>query len=271
MPLSIFKKKKDIPDGLWMKCPGCENLLYRRDVEDRLMVCPECDYHFTLTARERLKMLLDEGSFEETDANIAPCDPLHFVDSKPYTQRLEQYQKKTGLKDAIVTGTGSVQGKPVVIGVMDSRFIMASMGSVVGEKVTRAFERGIELKRPVVLVCASGGARMQEGVISLMQMAKTSAAVAKFQDAGGFYLTILTNPTTAGVMASFASLGDIIIAEPRALIGFTGPRVIKQTIRAELPENFQTSEFLLEHGFIDRVVHRSRLREEVGMILDYCS
>jgi len=215
-------------------------------------------------------MMLDEGAFEERYADMEPLDPLGFVDLKAYRERLSDYAERTGLKDAAVTGKGRIEGKEVVICVMDPYFLRASMGSVVGEKVTRAVEDALESGLPLVIVCASGGARMQEGMISLMQMAKTSAALARLDEAGGLYITVLTNPTTAGVMASFASLGDFILAEPRALIGFTGPRVIKETIKEELPEGFQTSEFLLEHGFIDRVVERGKLKHEIARILEYC-
>jgi acetyl-CoA carboxylase carboxyl transferase subunit beta len=254
-----------------MKCPDCEKTVFRRLVEERMMRCPECDSHFTLTARQRVEMFADPGSFEETHAGISPADGLGFVDLKPYPERLATYQEKTGLTEAIVTGLARVLGHPIVLGVMDSGFIMASMGSVVGEKVTRSIEDAIRLRIPIVIFCASGGARMQEGVLSLMQMAKTSAALARLHEAGGLYVSILTNPTTAGVMASYASLGDFVLAEPKALVGFTGPRVIKETIRAELPEGFQTSEFCLEHGFVDRVVPRDRLREEVALLIELCT
>ncbi len=264
-------KKKDIPEQVWMKCPGCRETVFRKLVEERLMICPECGYHHTLTARKRIEQLTDPDSFHERHADLAPTDPLHFKDLQSYTDRLKKYQHATGLKDAALCGTARIEGNEVVLCVMDSGFLMASMGSVVGEKVTRSIEDAIELRLPLVIVCASGGARMMEGVISLMQMARTSAALAKLDSAGGLYIAVLTNPTTAGVMASFASLGDVIIAEPKALIGFTGPRVIKETIRAELPAGFQTSEFLLDHGFLDRVVARGDLRKELAQILSFCA
>ena len=264
-------KKRDIPDGVWLKCDGCTKTVFRRLVEERGHCCPECGHHFRLTARQRIEMFADSGSFEETHGDIAPADGLGFVDLKAYPDRLSSYQKQTGLTEAIVTGRCKVLGIPIVVGVMDAGFIMASMGSVVGEKVTRCVEDAAELGVPLVLFCASGGARMQEGVLSLMQMAKTSAALARFGEQGGLYISILTNPSTAGVMASFASLGDFVLAEPQALVGFTGPRVIKETIRTELPEGFQTSEFCLEHGFVDRVVERSKLREEVAQLASLCT
>lgn len=262
-------KKMDIPEQVWMKCPGCGETVFRKLVEERLMVCPECNYHHTLSARKRIEILADPDSFEERHADLAPMDPLGFKDLVAYADRLKKYQSATGMKDAVICGTATIEEHPVVLCVMDPGFLMASMGSVVGEKVTRSVEDALELRRPLVIICASGGARMQEGVISLMQMAKTSAALAKLDSAGGFYVAVLTNPTTAGVMASFASLGDIIVSEPKAMIGFTGPRVIKETIRAELPAGFQTAEFLLDHGFIDRVIPRGDMRNELGRVLAY--
>jgi acetyl-CoA carboxylase carboxyl transferase subunit beta len=245
-------------------------MVYKREVEEDLWVCPKCQYHFSLSAPQRIQILLDEESFEEFDADIAPADPLEFVDRIPYTERLQNYQEQTGLKDAIVTGRGRIEERGAFFGVMDSRFIMASMGSVVGEKITRAFEHAHELRLPLILLCASGGARMQEGCLSLMQMIKTSGAARRYRDRGGLYITVLTNPTYAGVMASFASLGDIIVAEPKALIGFTGARVIQQTIDAELPDGFQTAEFMLEHGLLDRIIPRKDLRRELALLIDYC-
>jgi len=265
------QKKRDIPNGVWIKCDGCEETVYRKQVEEKLNVCPECGYHFKLPSRQRVKTFVDEGSFAEEFADLEPADGLEFVDLKPYRDRLAAYRQEAGMPDAMICGQAKVMGLPVALGVMEPNFMMASMGSVVGEKVTRCLEMGAERKLPVVLICASGGARMQEGVLSLMQMAKTSAAVARLHDAGGLYISVLTNPTTAGVMASFASLGDFVIAEPKALVGFTGPRVIKETIRAELPEGFQTSEFCLEHGFVDRVAPRDRLREEVASLIELCT
>jgi len=263
-------KKKEVPDGVWMKCPGCEETVFRKSVEEGFWVCPECNYHFPITAQQRLDLLLDAGTFEEWYADLEPCDPLNFVDLKPYNERLRSYQQESSLRDAVVCGHGRLKNRDVVIAVMDSRFIMASMGSVVGEKITRCAEEALERGWPLIVVCASGGARMQEGLLSLMQMAKTSVAMARLHAAGGLYIAIYTNPTTAGVLASFASQADIVLAEPGALVGFTGPRVIKETIKAELPEGFQTSEFLLEHGFIDRVVARKDLRRELAVIMDYC-
>ena len=263
-------KKKEMPEGVWMKCPGCEKTVFRKLVEERLWVCPECNYHFTLTAAQRIEMLLDPGSFTETSVDLTASDPLQFTDLKAYPARIAEYQAKSGLKDAAICGSARIKGRDIALAIMDSSFIMASMGSVVGEKIARTLDDARERGVPAILICASGGARMQEGLLSLMQMAKTSAAVARLHDAGGLYIAVFTNPTTAGVLASFASLGYFIIAEPGALIGFTGPRVIKETIKAELPDGFQTSEFLLEHGFIDRVVNRGDLRDELGRIMDYC-
>ncbi len=262
-------RRRSIPDGLWMKCDACASMVYKREVEQALWVCPKCQYHFSLSSTQRLRITLDEGSFQELDADIAPTDPLGFVDRIPYRERLAEVQQQTGLNDAVVIGRAKLDGRELFAGVMDSRFIMASMGSAVGEKITRAFEHAEELRLPLVLFCASGGARMQEGCLSLMQMIKTSAAARRYRDRGGFYVAVLTNPTYAGVMASFASLGDIIVAEPKALIGFTGARVIQQTLKAELPAGFQTSEFMLEHGFLDRIIHRRDLRRELALLLDY--
>ena len=259
-----------MPDGVWMKCPGCEETVFRKRVEDELMVCPDCDYHFTLTGDQRIKMLLDEESFQEICADISPVDPLGFKDVQAYPDRLQKYQNATGLKDAVVCGRGKIEGRDVMIVVMDSRFMMASMGSVVGEKVTRTIEKAMELQAPFVAVCASGGARMQEGMLSLMQMAKTSAAVARFKAAGGLYISVFTNPTTAGVLASFASQADIIISEPKATVRFAGPRVIEETIKESLPEGFATAEFLLAHGFIDMVVARKNLKALLAALMDYC-
>ena len=265
-----FRKKRDVPGGLWLLCPGCENMQYRRAVEDFYQVCPECGYHFEISAVERLELLLDEGSFEEIGGGLEPLDPLVFKAKKAYKDRLERAQTATGLKDACLTGLGRIDGRDIVVGVSDSRFLRGSMGSVVGEKITRGIEAATELSRPFVFVSGSGGgARMDEGVLSLMQMAKTSVALARLDDAGGLFVSVLTNPTMGGCMASFAALGDLILAEPGALLGFAGPEVIRQTIRADLPEGFQTSEFLLEHGFIDMIVQRSDLRERIAKILRY--
>ncbi|MBM4037656.1 MAG: acetyl-CoA carboxylase carboxyltransferase subunit beta [Planctomycetes bacterium] len=268
--MAWMTRRRSIPDGLWMKCDACGAMVYKREVEQALWVCPKCQYHFSLSSPQRIRIAFDEGSFEETDADIAPTDPLGFVDRIPYSERLREMQQQTGLKDAVVIGRAKIEGRELFAAVMDSRFIMASMGSVVGEKITRAFERAYEHRLPIAIFCASGGARMQEGCLSLMQMIKTSAAARRYRDQGGVYIAILTNPTYAGVMASFASLGDIIVAEPKALIGFTGARVIQQTLKAELPAGFQTAEFMLEHGFLDRIIHRRDMRRELALLLDYC-
>lgn len=266
------QKKDRIPDGLWYKCDKCLNILYVKDFEENLKVCPKCNYHTKIDSKERLSLMADSNSFEELFTEIEPTDPLEFVDSKKYKDRLKTYQRKSALKDAIVTGTAKIEGMEVTLGLMDFNFIGGSMGSVVGEKVTRLFEHALDRKLPVVIVCTSGGARMQEGILSLMQMAKTSIAVAKLSEANLPYISVLTDPTTAGVMASFASLGDVIIAEPGALIGFAGPRVIQQTINQILPKDFQTAEFVREHGFIDVVVHRKEIKKTVSLFLSYfCS
>jgi acetyl-CoA carboxylase carboxyl transferase subunit beta len=270
MAINGRTKKKDIPEGLWLRCPGCEEMVFRKRVEENLHVCPECQYHFKVGARQRIAMLADAGSFEEYLANLMSPDPLGFVDRKSYIERLADAQRQTDLYDGTVVGRAYVKGRPVVLGAMDADFIMGSMGSVVGEKVTSAAEKAMELKVPLVICCASGGARMMEGILSLAQMSKTSAAVARLGRAGGLYISVMTNPTTAGVLASFGSLGDVILAEPGAMVGFTGPRVIRQTMRQDLPEGFQTAEFMLEHGFVDRIVARRDLRSEVASIIDYC-
>ena len=234
-------------------------------------VCPECEYHMYVSGKDRLSQVLDEGTFEEWDENLESADPLEFTDSRPYVDRLKSEQKKTGLKDAAITGAGMIRARRVAIGITDSQFIMGSMGSVVGEKLTRLVERATEQDLPLIIISGSGGgARMHEGILSLMQMAKVSAALARFDQAGGLFISVLTNPTMGGVAASFASLGDVVFAEPKALIGFAGPRTIKATIRIELPEGFQTSEFLLEHGFIDRIVSRDKLKSEIARVIDYC-
>lgn len=267
--MAWMTKRRSIPDGLWMKCDACASMVYKREVEQALWVCPKCQYHFSLSAPQRIAITFDEGTFKEFDSEVAPTDPLGFADRLPYRQRLAEMQEQTGLRDAVVIGRAKLAGRDLFTGIMDSRFIMASMGSVVGEKVARAFEHASDLHLPIVLFCASGGARMQEGCLSLMQMIKTSAAARRYRDRGGFYIAVLTNPTYAGVMASFASLGDIIVAEPKALIGFTGARVIQQTLKAALPPGFQTAEFMLEHGLLDRIIHRRDLRKELALLLDY--
>jgi len=263
-------KKKDIPEGLWLRCPGCEEMVYRKRVEENLHVCPECQYHFKIGARQRIALLADADSFEEYLPNLVSPDPLGFKDRKTYGERLAEAQRETNLYDAAVVGRAYIKGRPVVLGALDPNFIMGSMGSVVGEKIATAAEKATELAVPLVICSASGGARMQESVLSLAQMVKTSAAVGRLDRAGGLYISVMTNPTTAGVAASFAFLGDVIIAEPGAMIGFTGPRVIYQTIRQELPEGFQTAEFMLEHGFVDRITHRRDLRSEIAALIDYC-
>lgn len=268
--MSLFRKKRSMPDGLWTRCEGCKSVVYRKAVEERLNVCSECSYHFRITSRERVRILLDENSFEEYWANMLPADPLNFKDRITYKERIESEQQKTGLKEAAIVGKGRIEGQEVIFGVTDSNFIMGSMGSVVGEKVTRAAEKALEKRLPLIIVSGSGGgARMQEGAVSLMQMAKTSSAIAKLRDASILYISILTDPTLGGVAASFASLADIILAEPKALIGFAGPRVIQETIKKPLPDGFQTAEFLLEHGFIDRIVERKDLKQELAMLIDY--
>lgn len=261
--------KRAVPDGLWMQCPACSETLFRKAVEQNLMVCPKCDYHMRIGGKQRVEQLLDLGTFEPLQADLAPSDPLKFVDLKPYPERLEQAQRATGSPDGAHVGQGFIKGRRVVLAVLDFNFLAGSMGSVVGEKVTCAVEAALAERLPLIVVSCSGGARMQESGFSLMQMAKTSAALARLDSAGGLFISVLTDPTTGGVTASFAMLGDVIFAEPKALIGFAGPRVVRQTIRQELPEGFQTSEFLLDAGFVDRIVHRANLRSEISRIIDY--
>jgi len=263
-------RKKEIPDGLWTKCEECQETLYNKTLEENFKVCPKCNYHFVLSAYERINLLLDKDAFEEFDKEMFAVDPLDFKGPKTYKEKLRQDQEATGLKDAVISGQGKINAKRVVIAVTDSRFIMGSMGSVVGEKITRAIEYATKNKLPMVIISGSGGgARMYEGMYSLMQMAKTCAALAYHRKLKLPYLSVLTNPTMAGVMASFAGVGDIIIAEPNALIGFTGPRVIEQTIRQKLPAGFQRSEFLLDHGLIDMIVHRKNMKNILSRLLDY--
>ena len=265
------RDKRGVPAGLWMRCDGCGSTGYRKDVEDNLNVCPECDHHFYVPAAIRIAQLLDEDSFEECHQGLAPLDPLEFADQKSYAERLTAEQKKTGLTEACVVGRGYMRGRPLVFGLTDKGFIMGSMGSVVGEKLTRAIEEATRLQLPLVIVSGSGGgARMHEGILSLMQMGKVSAALARFDQAGGLFISVLTHPTMGGVAASFASLGDFVIAEPKALIGFAGPRVIKSTVNMELPDDFQSSEFLLQYGFVDRIIRRHNLRSELARLIDYC-
>ncbi|MDD2533882.1 MAG: acetyl-CoA carboxylase, carboxyltransferase subunit beta [Eubacteriales bacterium] len=255
---------KPVPDDLWIKCPTCEGVMFREAFEKNLQVCHVCGHHYRLDSRQRLAQIVDEGSFEEFDANMTSLNPIEF---KGYPEKLKQLQQQTGLKDAVVTGRGKIHGQECLVAIMDNRFMMGSMGSVVGEKITRVFEKGMALKLPVLTFSVSGGARMQEGIVSLMQMAKTSAAVGRFQNAGGLYISIMTDPTTGGVTASFASLGDIIISEPGTLIGFAGRRVIEGTIAEALPDDFQRAEFLLEHGFLDLIVPRNQLKETLATLL----
>jgi acetyl-CoA carboxylase carboxyl transferase subunit beta len=268
---SLKRPKRETPDGVWTRCPGCGETIWRKEAEKRLNVCPRCDYHWYVSAHQRVRQVLDEGTFEEWDADLVPTDPLGFIDKKPYAERIAAEQARTGLREAALTGCGMIRARRVAFGVTDSAFIMGSMGSVVGEKLTRLVERATEQKLPLIIISGSGGgARMHEGILSLMQMAKVSAALARHDAAGGLFISVLTNPTMGGVAASFASLGDVVFAEPKALIGFAGPRTIKATIRIELPKGFQTSEFLLEHGFVDRIVRRSDLKSEIARAIDYC-
>ena len=265
------RQKRGVPEGLWIRCPGCKGSIYRKEAEKLLNVCPQCEYHFYVSAPERVRQVLDDGTFEEWDAHLRPTDPLQFADQKPYRERLIAEQQRTGLTDAALTGAGMIRARRVAFGVTDSAFIMGSMGSVVGERLARLIERATAEQLPLIVISGSGGgARMHEGILSLMQMAKVSAALGRYDQAGGLFISVLTNPTMGGVAASFASLGDLIFAEPKALIGFAGPRTIKATIRLELPKGFQTSEFLLDHGFVDRIVPRSRLKSEIARAIDYC-
>jgi len=265
------REKRGVPGGLWLRCEGCGAMIFRKEVQRLTNVCPECDFHMYLSARDRIASVLDEGTFEEWDARLEPVDPLEFEDKKKYKDRLVAEQKRTGLRDAALTGTGMIRARRVAFGVTDSAFIMGSMGSVVGERLTRLIERATDQNLPLIIVSGSGGgARMHEGIFSLLQMAKVSAALARYAEATGLFISVLTNPTMGGVAASFASLGDVILAEPKALIGFAGPRTIKATIRIELPEGFQTSEFLLAHGYIDRIVKRADLKSEIARLIDYC-
>ena len=264
---TVRVKKKDIPKDLWTKCPKTGEIIYNRVLKENLMVVPSSGYHFPLDARTRIDSLFDEASFEEMDTGVHSLDPLEFNATASYPEKLKANQAKTKETDTVISGVGTIDGKPASIAVMDFRFMAASLGSAAGEKITRAIERGLERKCPVIIVCASGGARMQEGILSLMQMAKTSAALARLSGAGLPFISILTNPTMAGVMASFASLGDVIIAEPEALIGFAGPRVIKETTQQDLPTGFQTSEFLLDRGLIDIIVPRHEMRPRLARLL----
>lgn len=263
------KTKSSIPEGLWLRCPGCSQMIYRKQMEANLSVCPECGHHFRISASTRVEQLIDTGTFERLFANVESNDPLKFKDLKSYRDRLLAEQIKSGQTDAIIAGVGFIKGRQVALACMDLSFMMGSMGSVVGEVLTRTIEHATEHSLPLVIVSCSGGARMQESGLSLMQMAKSSAALARFDDAGGVYISVLTDPTTGGVTASYAMLGDVIIAEPEALIGFAGPRVIRQTIRQDLPEGFQRSEFLLECGMVDQVVPRHDMRNQIARLVDY--
>ncbi|HEV2844458.1 MAG TPA: acetyl-CoA carboxylase, carboxyltransferase subunit beta [Thermoanaerobaculia bacterium] len=261
------RPRSTVPEGLWVKCEGCKEIVYSRDLDRNLKVCPKCGYHFRIDARSRIALLLDDPQPRELFTNVSPTDPLNFRDTKRYRDRLKSYQQAVGERDAVIVTQGTMEEVPVMLAVMEYRFMGGSMGSVVGEKITRAAERALERKWPLIIVSASGGARMQEGVLSLMQMAKISAALARLRTARLPYISVMTDPTTGGVTASFAMLGDLNVAEPGALIGFEGPRVIEQTIRQSLPEGFQRSEFLLEHGFLDFVVHRSEMKETLARCL----
>jgi acetyl-CoA carboxylase carboxyl transferase subunit beta len=261
--------RREIPEGLWVKCPSCAEANHKAQLEENLQICPRCGYHNRMTAIDRLKLLADPGSFQEIDPELFSVDALGFNDQKRYEDKLRGDQAKTGLNEAAITGTATIGGRKAALGIMDFRFRGASMGSVVGEKITRLIEHGCAHGLPVVVVCTSGGARMEEGMLSLMQMAKTSGALAHLKNAGLPYIAILTNPTTGGVTASFASLGDVILAEPGAYIGFAGLRVIQQTIKAELPKGFQTAEFLLDKGLVDRIIERKHLRRELALLLEY--
>ncbi len=264
-------KKRDIPEGLWTKCPECETMIFDKELDENQKVCTKCQHHFPIGARERIHSLVETCSFEEMDADMTSVDPLKFVDKKSYVSRLLENQKATTMKEGVLTGLCKIGSHRAALGVMDFSFIAASLGSVVGEKLTRLIERATEKELPVIIISTSGGARMQEGMFSLMQMAKTCAALAYHAKAKLPYISVLTNPDYAGVMASYASVGDLIIAEPRALIGFAGPRVIKDTTQAELPEGFQTAEFLLEHGLIDAIVPRKEMKEQLVKYLDFMS
>ena len=267
--LDTSGEKRVRTEGLWVKCEGCRQIIWKKDLDENLKVCPKCDRHFRMDAESRLQMLFDDDQIEIFGSDLESTDPLQFEDTKTYSSRLEAAQRSTGMKDAAVNAEGKLMGRTVVVSAMEYSFIGGSMGAVVGEVITRAIERAVERRLPVIVVSASGGARMMEGVVSLMQMAKISSALARLDDAGLPYISVLTDPTTGGVTASFAMLGDLNIAEPGALIGFAGPRVIEQTIRQKLPEGFQRSEFLLEHGMLDAVVHRRELKQYINRALDF--
>jgi len=275
MAIRLFRKKEEgerrikTPDGVWIKCDACLEIIYKPEVERNLNVCPKCNYHFRIPALERIRSIVDEGTFQEFGEDIESVDMLSFTDTKKYTDRLKDAKKKTGRKEAVITGNGRINGIEIVLGVLDFEYLGGSMGCVVGEKITMAGEQALERKCPFLIISASGGARMQEGTLSLMQMAKTSAALARLSDAKLPFISVMTDPTTGGVAASFAMLGDIIISEPGALIGFAGPRVIEQTIKQKLPEGFQRAEFLLEHGMVDMIVERTKLKPTLTQILRF--
>jgi acetyl-CoA carboxylase carboxyl transferase subunit beta len=266
---TVKVRKRDIPDGLWLKCPGCQEIIFKQELDENASVCPKCGHHFQMSRADRIKLLIEDGTFQEWDGDLYSVDTLGFTGTASYTSKLEENRRKTGYHDAISIGRGRMAHHDIGFGVMDFTFLGASMGSVVGEKVTRLIEKSTKARLPVILICASGGARMYEGMFSLMQMAKTSGALARHAEAGLAYIPVLTHPTTAGVMASFATLGDLIVAEPAALIGFAGPRVIKETTQQDLPEGFQRSEFLLKHGLLDMVVPRKQLKQTLVLVLDY--
>lgn len=266
-PISKERQEREIADGLWAKCEACGVLTYTKDLRTNQMVCPECNHHVRIFSDERIRQLIDADTWQPFDADLKPVDALQFRDRKPYSDRIREYQNKTKLSDAVQTGIGRMEGLSVALGIMDFRFMGGSMGSVVGEKLTRLIEHATPEKLPVIIICASGGARMQEGMLSLMQMAKISAALERHQEAKLLYIPVLTHPTTGGVTASFAMLGDIIIAEPKATIGFAGRRVVEQTLREKLPDDFQTSEYLLEHGFVDAIVPRTQLKQTLAQLI----
>lgn len=268
-PKFTSEKKREVPEGLWQKCPSCGEVIHNLELVQNLLVCPKCDHHFTLSAYDRIHQLVDPDSFTEHDAGLFSVDTLKFTGMASYADRLRSYQKKTGLKDAVITGDAKIDGQRVALAVMDFFFIAATMGSVVGEKLARIIEYATQNRIPVVIFSASGGARMYEGVLSLMQMAKTCGALALHSKAGLPYISVLTHPTTGGVSASFATVGDVILAEPKAMVGFAGPRVIRETTHQDLPLGFQTSEFLEEHGLVDMIVHRKELREKLAQLLNY--
>ena len=266
-----LQKKVKIPEGLWVKCDNCKEIVYKKEVDKNLKVCPKCDYHFRISAKERIELLADAGSFAEFDADMCSGDPLNFKDSLTYPERLQANRNKSSLSEAVVSGEAAVNGFPVILTVMDFSFMGGSMGSVVGEKITRAAETALEKRIPLISIASSGGARMQEGIFSLMQMAKVSAAIGRLKDNGIPYISVLADPTFGGVAASFATIGDVIIAEPRSLIGFAGPRVIEQTMKQQLPDNFQRAEFLFEHGLIDMVVSREDMKKTLAKLIEFLS